>query len=668
VNADGTGLTFEWRKGGMPLANGGNISIVSGANTSTLTINPVGAGDAGSYDVVVTSSLGITAPSNPATLSLFVAPSVATNPVDSTVCEGATATFTAAGSGSPNPTVQWQTSTDGGTIFNDVPGATSTTLSFTSTAAQNGNKYRAVFTNSCSNAITTAATLTVNTAPTVATNPNSSTVCDGAPASFTAAANGSPSPTVQWQVSTDGGTIFNDLPGETGTTLSFTATTAQNGNKYRAVFTNSCSSATTAVATLTVDGFALSATSQAFTFAGGSGNVDVITGSTCSWTAISNDSFIQINSGSSGTGNGTVSFTVDPIVSGPRTGTMTVAGQTFTVNENTPTATAGTIEGRVVDDTGQPVSGVVIRLSGTQNRKTITDAIGAYHFDNVETTGFYVARPVRVNYSFSPAERSFNQVGERTEAQFTAVSNGESANPLDTPEYFVRQHYLDFLGREPDESGFNFWSDQITSCGSDFACVERRRINVSAAYFLSIEFQQTGGLVVGLYRASYGRRPSYVEFMPDTASIAENVIVGRGDWQQQLTTNKAAFIDAFVQRAAFRSVYDNLTDEVFVNTLIVNTGVNYSQSERDALVNGLTGGTLTRAAVLRQVVENERFISAKFNQAFVMMQYFGYLRRDPDESGYQFWLAKLNQFEGNFERAEMVKAFIDSGEYRARFH
>jgi hypothetical protein len=156
--------------------------------------------------------------------------------------------------------------------------------------------------------------------------------------------------------------------------------------------------------------------------------------------------------------------------------------------------------------------------------------------------------------------------------------------------------------------------------------------------------------------------------MPDTASIAENVIVGRGDWQQQLTTNKAAFIDAFVQRAAFRSVYGNLTDDSYINTLIVNTGVTYSQSERDALVNGLTGGTLTRAAALRQVVENQRFISAKFNQAFVLMQYFGYLRRDPDESGYQFWLAKLNQFEGNFERAEMVKAFIDSGEYRARFH
>jgi hypothetical protein len=76
---------------------------------------------------------------------------------------------------------------------------------------------------------------------------------------------------------------------------------------------------------------------------------------------------------------------------------------------------------------------------------------------------------------------------------------------------------------------------------------------------------------------------------------------------------------------------------------------------------------LSRAAALRAIAENNRFVSAKFNQAFVMMEYFGYLRRDPDESGYEFWLAKLNQFNGNFEQAEMVKAFIVSGEYRDRF-
>jgi hypothetical protein len=81
----------------------------------------------------------------------------------------------------------------------------------------------------------------------------------------------------------------------------------------------------------------------------------------------------------------------------------------------------------------------------------------------------------------------------------------------------------------------------------------------------------------------------------------------------------------------------------------------------------LNSGTVSRAQVLPQIATNENFAKARFNEAFVMMEYFGYLRRDPDSSGYHFWLDKLNQFGGDFERAEMVKAFIVSGEYRARF-
>jgi Domain of unknown function (DUF4214) len=231
----------------------------------------------------------------------------------------------------------------------------------------------------------------------------------------------------------------------------------------------------------------------------------------------------------------------------------------------------------------------------------------------------------------------------------------------------VRQHYLDFLGREPDESGFNFWSDQILECGNDAACAERRTINVSAAYFLSIEFQQTGGLVDGLYRASYGVRPQFAEFMPDTATLARDVVVGRTGWEQLLSANKQAFLDDWVNRPAFRAAYDLLTNDRYVDTLIAHTGISVTPIERDTLVNGLTLGTLTRAGVLQRIAEDERFVAAKRNETFVMMEYFGYLRRDPDASGYQFWLTKLNQFGGNFEQAEMVKAFIVSGEYRDRF-
>ena len=153
--------------------------------------------------------------------------------------------------------------------------------------------------------------------------------------------------------------------------------------------------------------------------------------------------------------------------------------------------------------------------------------------------------------------------------------------------------------------------------------------------------------------------------MPDAAVVARDVVVGRADWAQILEANKQAFVAAWVERPGFRAAYDGLGNAAFVDTLIAQTGGGFN-GNRDALVNALNGGT-TRAAVLRQVVENDGFTRAKANQMFVMMEYFGYLRREPDEDGYQFWLNKLNQFGGNFEQAEMVKSFIVSGEYRARF-
>jgi len=333
-----------------------------------------------------------------------------------------------------------------------------------------------------------------------------------------------------------------------------------------------------------------------------------------------------------------------------------------------PTAAPAIISGKITTSDGAPLAGVTINLSGARTAKTITDSNGNYRFNNVDTDNFYTVTPSILNYHFSPESSSFSLLADKTDAVFTATRDLViHGNVIDTPDYFVRQHYLDFLGREPDESGFNFWSDQISSCGSDAECVERRTINVSAAYFLSIEFQQTGGLVDGLYRASYGRRPLFAEFMPDTGTVARNVIVGDAGWAQLLEANKQAFVAAWVERPAFQSAYGGLTNEAYVDTLLSHTGVSFSQAERDALVSALSNGSSTRAAVLRQVAENDRFLSARRNEMFVMMEYFGYLRRDPDASGYQFWLNKLNQFDGNFEQAEMVKAFIVSGEYRNRF-
>ena len=335
---------------------------------------------------------------------------------------------------------------------------------------------------------------------------------------------------------------------------------------------------------------------------------------------------------------------------------------------NVPTAAPAGISGQIATPEGVPLGGVTVRLSGQKAATTITDSGGNYHFNNLDTDKFYTVTPARVNYHFSPDSRSFSLLGSNTDAVFTADADAViRGNPLDSVEYFVRQHYLDFLGREPDEAGFNFWSDQILECGADQNCIEHRRENVSAAYFLSIEFQQTGGLVDGMYRASYGVRPTYGAFMPDTRTVGMGVVVGQEGWQARLQANKEAFANAWVNRAAFHQKYDGMDNSLFVDTLIQHTGVTFTSGERAALVSGLGTGTITRGDALRSIAENQTFVNAKRNEAFVMMEYFGYLRRDPDSGGYQFWLNKLNEFDGNFEQAEMVKSFIVSSEYRDRF-
>jgi CSLREA domain-containing protein len=224
--------------------SGADAQINNGKANATFNAGAVGGN--GSADATVDHAT-VTA-----NITINQEPSVTTNPTDQTACEGGSVSFTASSNGFPTPTVQWQVGAGGGP-FTDIPGATNATLTFNATAAQNGNKYRAVFSNGGGTATSTAATLTVNTAPTVTTNPTDQTACEGASVSFTSAANGSPAPTVQWQVSTNGGGSFSNIVGANSTTLTFNAAATQNGNKYRAVFTNSCSAATSTAATLTVN-------------------------------------------------------------------------------------------------------------------------------------------------------------------------------------------------------------------------------------------------------------------------------------------------------------------------------------------------------------------------------------------------------------------------------
>jgi len=267
----------------------------------------------------------------------------------------------------------------------------------------------------------------------------------------------------------------------------------------------------------------------------------------------------------------------------------------------------------------------------------------------------------------------------------TAYEIATGANPIDTASFFVRQHYIDFLNRESDPSGLAFWTSQITSCGSNAACVELKRINVSAAFFISIEFQETGYLVYRMYKAAYGNLPGgpvplrLIEFLPDTQQISQGVVVGQTGWEQVLENNKQALAAQFVLRSRFTTAYPTtMSPDSFVAALFTNAELLPSDAERQAAVGEFgsattTSDTAARARVLRRVGENSTLQQREFNKAFVLMQYFGYLRRNPDDApdmnfgGYDFWLGKLNQFNGNFVDAEMVKAFITSGEFRQRF-
>lgn len=416
-----------------------------------------------------------------------------------------------------------------------------------------------------------------------------------------------------------------------------------------------------------------------------------------------------------------------------------------------------------------------------------------------------------------------------------------TTNPIDDATFFVRQHYLDFLNREPDAGGLAFWVNQITSCG-DATCVELRRINVSAAFFLSGEFQNTGFLAYLTHRTAFGSSASgspapvlYGNFERDVQALQKDFVFGQVDSEAKLELNKAAYFNDFVTRPEFVAKYpatqtnaqyvdallasagiDPANQRLFVASLtnaqenpptnptastggarpasfgtakfrlnaaqtamtftatINNIDINGSQTPadtndnltvahihagaavtpltngpvvwgfygspfndnnpndqqfgplpgggvggifsgkwdapegngttlaaqltnirtghayinfhsvqfgggeirgnipsetafRDALVAGLNAATETRASVLRKIAENEELASNEFNRAFVTMQYFGYLRRDPDTSGFNFWLNKLNAFDGNFINAEMVKAFLLASEYRQRF-
>jgi Tol biopolymer transport system component len=245
-------------------------------------------------------------------------------------------------------------------------------------------------------------------------------------------------------------------------------------------------------------------------------------------------------------------------------------------------------------------------------------------------------------------------------------------SPIDDTVYLVRQHYVDFLNREPDADGLAFWTNEIESCGGDAQCREVKRINVSAAFYLSIEFQETGFF---FYRFNLlNPYPTddtlFLATMRAVQEIGQGVQVGRPGWEDRLRSNKLAFVQRYYDDdrlvLSFGRTNTEWIDLLFQNVK-TDTGIDLSPAKHDALIASLDNGTETRPSAFVKVLDDPDFRNALFNQVFVLMQYYGYLRRDPDQDGFNFWLNKLNQFNGDFINAEMVKAFITSSEYRGRF-
>jgi hypothetical protein len=185
-----------------------------------------------------------------------------------------------------------------------------------------------------------------------------------------------------------------------------------------------------------------------------------------------------------------------------------------------------------------------VRFAAGENSKTVTVfVIDDSYLEGIETFAVSLSNPTGA------------ALGTQSTSNVAIADNEfvNGVNPIDTAAFYVRQHYLDFLNREPDAGGLNFWTNEITSCGANVQCVELRRINVSAAFYLSIEFQQTGYLVERLYKVAYGSAignstfggPHQLlvpivrlnEFLPDTQEIGDGLIVGQTGWEQVLENN-----------------------------------------------------------------------------------------------------------------------------------
>jgi hypothetical protein len=392
--------------------------------------------------------------------------------------------------------------------------------------------------------------------------------------------------------------------------------------------------------------------------------------------------------------------------------------RTITVERSGDTSQSATVD-YATSDQSDPPALVPCSSPGAgfaSSRCDFTTAIGTLRFAAGETSKTFNVLINQDNYVEGAETLSLtlsNPVGgavfgvpAAATLQITDDANSPATNPIDDSSVFVRALYHDMLNREPDGPGLAFWTDNIEKCNDPARrpadqtvaqCTDKQREATAIAFFMSPEFQMTGGFVYRLYKGSLsgmpnyggglsdapGRFPTSVEFMHDMSQVSEGIVVNNQLSGAVVEANRNRLAAEFVQRPEFVAKYLGLNNTLFVQELFNSSGVAATATEKQALVDGLTNGTETRASVLRKVLDGtvvtnegnvlfttpygQAFINQENRRLFVYMEYIGYLRRNPDAAGFTFWLGKLNFFKGDPFQAEMVRSFILSPEYRSRF-
>ncbi|HZG54145.1 MAG TPA: SBBP repeat-containing protein, partial [Pyrinomonadaceae bacterium] len=353
------------------------------------------------------------------------------------------------------------------------------------------------------------------------------------------------------------------------------------------------------------------------------------------------------------------------------------ASLTVTVTRTGNTTGATTVEYRTVD---LPDAVRCDTANGTAyHRCDYATTLGTLSFaagETSKTVAVFITNDAHVEGNETFQIALFNAVGASLGTQgMTTVTiqdndaQASAPNPIDASEFFIRQHYVDFLARAPEPAGFAEWVAALNGCGAGSGDRGRNpscdRVMVSSGFFRSDEFLQVKGyFAYRFYEVAFGHRPTYQQFTRDLQRLT-------GSTPQDTLARQAAYTIEFTERQAFRDTYpESMTLGAYVDALF-NTGEigdrqSITRQDNATLTRAqLADGSRTRAAILREIVESREVSAIFYNRAFVAAQYFGYLRRDPESPGYEQWLTYLNANPSDFRT--MVNGFVNSVEYRLRF-